>query len=167
MEDNPPSSSRKEPVYITKVHDRLFIGPWKNYSVDSEELEELVALGITAIVNLMKQKFYDPRPRLAYLHKGLRDGAYIPRELLHEILTFIDKHVQTGKVLVHCASGTSRSGGIVTARVLTEHPDWGWDEALAFVRQSRDIMPARKIQDSILDYLESVEGYRRETKTGR
>jgi protein-tyrosine phosphatase len=96
------------------------------------------------------------------LHKSLKDENYIQRKDLKEILDFINKHIKNGKVLVHCHSGISRSGGIVVARLLQEHPKWTWEQAKNYVRKITSISPHPLIKESILDYLESKEGQRRE-----
>ena len=78
------------------------------------------------------------------------------------ILDHLDLLIKNGKVLVHCAMGISRSGGIVVAWLLKENPNWSWNDALEYVNESRLIYPAIEIRESILEYLESVEGRRRE-----
>ena len=145
---------------IYKVQDNLYIGaywPRLNFEKLNEE-------GITAIVNLMERKHYSPpRKRYAYLHKGFPDDSYVPHEYISEILNFIDKHVnQNGKVLVHCAMGISRSGGLIVAWLLKENPSWSWVDAMDYVSKYRDIYPAVEIRESVLDYFESIEKRRRE-----
>lgn len=114
---------------IYQVHDNLYIGaywPRLNFKRFKEE-------GITAIVNLMEENLYDPRPEFKYLHKGFPDDWYPPHEYLEEILAFIDDHIKGGKVLVHCAMGVSRSGGIIVAWLLKENPNWSWSKAMDYV----------------------------------
>jgi protein-tyrosine phosphatase len=142
---------------IYKITEKLYIGaywPQINFT-------KLKKVGITAIVNLMEKSLYVPPERFAYLHRGFPDNTYPPHRYIKEILEFISQHVKKGKVLVHCAMGISRSGGIIMAWLLKTHPLWTWDEALRFVYQNRKIYPATEIQESILDYLEKSEGRRR------
>lgn len=143
---------------IYKVQSNLYIGAyWPQLNFD-----KFKQIGITAIVNLMEENLYNPTSRgFAYLHKGFPDDWYPPHDYLEEILLFIDKHIKTGKVLVHCSMGVSRSGGIIVAWLLKENPSWSWTDALNYVKKSRLIYPAIEIKNSILDYLESKEGYRR------
>jgi len=42
-----------------------------------------------------------------------------------------------------------------------ENPDWTWEEARKFVRNITTISPHPTIRQSILDFLESIEGNRR------
>ena len=112
----------------------------------------------------MEHKHYrPPARRFKYLYKGFPDNTYPPHEYLKEIFDFMDLHIKekNGKVLVHCAMGISRSGGICVAWLLKENKDWSWKDGMDFVRKSRKIYPAVEIRQSILDYLESVEGNRR------
>jgi protein-tyrosine phosphatase len=124
--------------------------------------EKFKEIGITAIVNLMEENFYDPtRLGFIYLYKGFPDDWYPPHSYIEEILSFIDQHIKDGKVLVHCAMGISRSGGIIVAWILKENPAWNWNDAMDYINKSRLIFPAVEIRESVLDYFESKEGKRR------
>jgi len=151
--------SKPELDQIYKIHKNLYIGAyWPRLN-----FEKFKKIGITAIVNLMEDDLYDPRPLgFCYLHRGFPDDWYPPHHFLKDILEFIDQHIKEGKVLVHCAMGISRSGGIIVAWLLKEHPKWTWDDAMEYVYQSRLIYPAVEIKESILDYFEEMEGKRRD-----
>ncbi|MFX1338325.1 MAG: dual specificity protein phosphatase family protein [Promethearchaeota archaeon] len=142
---------------IYKITDNLYIGSYRA----AKKLKKLRKEGITAIVNLMEKEKYNPPPEFNYLFKSIKDRMYINHEVLKEILSFIEKNVIEGKVLVHCASGISRSGGIAVARLLMENPDWTWEDARKFVRKITTISPHPNIRQSILDFLEKKEGKRR------
>ena len=145
---------------IYKVHENLYIGAyWPR--IDFEELKKEE---ITAIVNVMENDLYDPRPEgFHYLFKGFPDNTYPSHLFLKEILDFIDEHIKKrkGKVFVHCSMGISRSGGIVIAWLLKENPNWTWSDAFKYVGKSKIILPAVEIRESIIDYLEKIEGKRR------
>jgi len=143
---------------IYKVHDNLYIGAyWPKLN-----FEKFKEIGITAIVNLMEENFYDPtRLGFNYLYKGFPDDWYPPHSYIEEILSFIDQHIKDGKVLVHCAMGISRSGGIIVAWILKENATWCWNDAMDYINKSRLIFPAVEIRESVLDYFESIEGKRR------
>jgi len=125
--------------------------------------EKFKKIGITAIVNLMEEKLYDPKPQgFAYLHKGFPDDSYPPHEYLEEILEFIGQHLcNHGKVLVHCSMGISRSAAIIIAWLLKMNPTWSWKDAFSYVKKAKFIAPAVEIRESILDYLEENENRRR------
>ena len=144
---------------IYKVHDNLYIGAyWPRLN-----FKKFKEIGITAIVNLMEDNLYDPTPDgFKYLFKGFPDDWYPPHAYLKEILEFIDEHITKGKILVHCAMGVSRSGGIIVAWLMRKYPQWTWTDAINYVNKSRLIFPAIEIKESVLDYFEGLEGKRRE-----
>jgi protein-tyrosine phosphatase len=144
---------------IYKVHENLYIGAyWPRLN-----FEKFKKIGITAIVNLMEENYYDPTTLgFNYLFKGFPDDCYPPHNSLKEILSFIEQHIEKGKVLVHCAMGISRSGGVIIAWLLSTYPNWSWTDALEYVNKSRLVFPAVEIKESVLDYFESIEGKRRE-----
>ncbi|MHA2391293.1 MAG: dual specificity protein phosphatase family protein [Promethearchaeota archaeon] len=141
------------------MHKNLYIGAyWPRLN-----FRKFKDIGITAIVNLMEDSRYDPSQLgFSYLHRGFPDDTYPPHEYLEEILEFIDVHIKkNGKVLVHCSMGVSRSGGIIVLWLLKNNPNWSWKDALSYVKKSKFIAPAVEIRESILDYLEKVDTYRR------
>ncbi len=142
---------------IYKITDNLYIGSYRA----AKKLKKLKKEGITAIVNLMEKEKYNPSSEFNYLFKSIKDRTYINHKDLQKILNFIEVNVRNGKVLVHCASGISRSGGIIIARLLIENHDWNWEESRKFVRNTTAISPHPNIRRSILDYLEAIEGKRR------
>ncbi len=146
---------------IYKINEYLYIGAyWPRLNFKKMEQE-----GIKAIVNLMEHKHYHPPlDKFKYLFKGFPDNTYPSHELLSEVLAFIDQTIKEDnkKLLVHCAMGISRSGGMCVAWLLKEHPNWSWSQAVAYVRRVRNIIPAVEIRESILDYLETINGFRRD-----
>ena len=137
-----------------KIEENLFISG----AIFQEDLPNLLDLGITAIVNLMPSRHYNPPPELAFLHEGFPDGTFIPMDTLDRILEFVVTQMEQGKVLVHCAAGISRSGGIIIGALLCKHPKWDWNDALEHVRQKRYVMPAFEIKESIFDYFRTRKG---------
>ncbi|MBD3254458.1 MAG: hypothetical protein GF383_05160 [Candidatus Lokiarchaeota archaeon] len=124
----------------------------------AKKLKRLSKKGITAIVNLMEKNKYNPGSNFSYLFKPLIDRHPIAHEDLEQILNFIDQKIGNDeKVLVHCASGISRSGGIVVARLMVENPSWTWDQARKFVRKKTMISPHPEIRKSILEYFKKKE----------
>lgn len=151
--------SQHELDEVYKVHPRLFIGAyWPQLN-----FERIKKKGIIAIVNLMEDNLYNPRPLgFAYLYKGFPDETYPSHEYIEDILDFIEEHIQEGGVLVHCAMGLSRSAGMILAYLMKENPSWSWDKAHNYVNRTRSVFPATEIKQSVLDYFESIDGTRRE-----
>ena len=95
---------------IFEVHKDLFIGAyWPRLN-----FKKLKKNGITAIVNLMDDNHYDPRPLgFAYLFRGFPDDTYVPDGYLKDILEFIDElkeryyEVTSKPVALVCALGTN------------------------------------------------------------
>lgn len=145
---------------IDQITEQLYISSyWPRLN-----FKKIQKAGITAIVNLMEHKIYTPpKSKYAYLYKGFPDETYPSHKIIQEILDFLDFHIKQkkGKVLVHCAMGISRSGGLVVAWLLKENPSWSWTDAMDYVKQFHMIIPAVEIRESILDYLEALEGSRR------
>ena len=144
---------------IYQVHNNLYIGAyWPRLN-----FKKFKELEIKAIVNLMEDDLYDPTSDgFIYLFRGFPDDWYPPHVYIQEILDFIDDNIHKGSVLIHCAMGISRSGGIIVAWLMRNYPDWTWTDALNYVNKSRLIFPAIEIKESVLDYFESMEGKRRE-----
>lgn len=151
--------SELDDVYM--VNEKIYIGAyWPRIN-----FKKLKKLGITSIINLMEDNLYDPRPEgFNYLHEGFPDNTYVSYEKLKKILSFMDVQLKKGKILVHCSMGISRSAGIIIAWLLKENPDWSWKKAFEYVNNSRKIYPAVELRQAILDYLESIDGYRRKVK---
>ena len=123
--------------------------------VGPPHFDALVNQGITAVVNLEPDHVFESDPRLRYLFEGVLDWRPIPHEALDRIYTFIDEEIVKGKVLVHCFSGKSRSGGVVVGWLMLQNPDWTWETAVDFVRKARNIRPAPGIEEGIRKYVEA------------
>jgi protein-tyrosine phosphatase len=144
-------------VYNVSPH--LFIGAyWPRLN-----FKRMKKKGIVAIVNLMEDNLYDPRPLgFAYLYRGFPDETYPSHKYIDDIFDFIDDHIHRGGVLIHCAMGLSRSAGITIGYLMKQNPSWTWEQALDYVNESRSIYPALEIKESILDYFKSKDSYKQE-----
>ncbi len=136
------------PIQIDKIHSNLYISA----CVCQENISYLEHYGVKAIVNLVPYHNYDPKS-IIYLHEPFDDNTYISSEKLERIYRFIDYNIKKGIVLVHCAMGISRSGGIVAGQILRENPNWTWEESVIYVNQFHHIEPEPLTQTSIIDFL--------------
>jgi atypical dual specificity phosphatase len=96
---------------ITRVWERLFLGS----IADAETLAKANPYRITAVLTLCPQA---PRIRatgVEYFHFAIADDRPIPAGLLDTILLALSTNIRSGRVLVHCAAGSSRSPIIVAA----------------------------------------------------
>lgn len=134
---------------IIQITDNLFLSDY----ITEKNFFELKRLGITAIVNLSLREDYNPSNNFTHLYAGFPDGSYIPHEKLEEIYEFIEREKMDGKVLVHCLAGVSRSAGVLIGQLMIDNPDWTWNDAYNFIRDKKWIMPAKRIKESIQDYI--------------
>ena len=106
---------------------------------DSTDLILWQAEGITSVVNLLEPSFEEiardeKNVGFRVLHSPIDDFRAPTLNQLNKIVDWIDNEIVSGgKVLVHCAMGISRSGGIVVAWLLKQNPNWSWSDALDFV----------------------------------
>lgn len=133
---------------VDQIHRHLFISeiPFQ------EDIEDILAQGITAIVNLTSDSTYTLPEGIPFIREGIKDDSYIPKETLERIYSFIRSEIE-GRVLVHCNAGISRSRGIVIGQIMLEHPNWSWSVAETFVRRARYVMVAPRTQRSIEGYI--------------
>ncbi len=140
----------------------IYIGAyWPRINFD-----KLKRVGITSIINLMEESFYDPRSEgFIYLHEGFPDNKQVSHKIIQKLLDFMDLHLRNGgKIFLHCSMGLSRSPSIVIAWLLKENPEWTWNDAFFYINKIKKIYPAVEIKQSILEYFEALEGYRRDLK---
>ena len=103
--------------------------------------KELLATGITHIVNCTDTFECKYPEDFSYLHLKLLDqNNQLLLPVLDAAVEFIaEAHAAGGTVLVHCASGHSRSGSVALAYIM-----WArgctYEDALASVRQGRPVV---------------------------
>jgi len=90
---------------ITKILERLYLGS----ASDADRLAVANPAGISAVINVSTEKSEHKGPGLAYLHFPVRDGASIEPWIFEQVITAIAEQIRSGKVLVHCSAGMSRS----------------------------------------------------------
>lgn len=127
---------------MDRVLDRLWIGATEDFQVP------LSGAGFTALLDLRDGK-HPTREDVAVHRIDNRDGdPWTPRQVT-DALDFITDRIKSGRVLVACAAGMSRSASIVIGYLLRT----GWDLPSAYetVRRARPrIQPAAKMLTSVI-----------------
>jgi atypical dual specificity phosphatase len=96
---------------ITRVWERLFLGS----IADAERLAKSNPDRITAVLTLCPQPPRSKAIGVEYFHFPIADDRPIPAELLDTIFLALSKSIRSGRVLVHCVAGSSRSPIIIAA----------------------------------------------------
>lgn len=132
---------------VGQVTASVFFGGAKAYA----SIPALQAAGVTHVLKLYFDDPYWGEPFTVFEH-ALEDGVFIPAEILEQGLAFIREGVAaSGKVLVCCQLGSSRSATFVLAHLLEQ----GWDlrEAFLRVRAVRPVAwPARALWETLLTH---------------
>jgi protein tyrosine phosphatase len=145
-------TERAKIMAITKVFERLYIGD----ANDAEWLSASNPLGITAVVNVNEAPNHSRRDGIKYAHFPLDETRRVPPRTFKQVITTISQLVRTGKVLVHCAAGSSRSPVVVTLfmRVVGYK---NFDDALSELRGQRSVVcPLKRVIESAKAYLEEM-----------
>lgn len=138
---------------ITKITDQLYLGNGKS----SRDPNILGEHNIIAVVSITAGRWVHWRQ--GWYKKIIPEGnhLYIPcndsmtQDLLAEladICKFIDNHLGSGPVLVHCDQGVSRSATAVIA-YLMQHYQYDLTAALAFVKGKRKVKPNDNFMDQL------------------
>lgn len=137
---------------MDRVLDRLWIGS----SSDLEPRVPLRSLGFVAVVDLRDVTTATARQDdLAVQRVQNRDGDPWKASDVEDIFQFIDKWLRTGRVLVACAAGMSRSVSVVTGYLVKS--GWGLPEAFERVRIARSqAAPVPAMLDSVLRAVEPM-----------
>ncbi|XP_078700346.1 uncharacterized protein LOC144927093 isoform X3 [Branchiostoma floridae x Branchiostoma belcheri] len=138
-----------------EVFPNIFIGDQS----DAEDEHGLRVEGITHVLNAAHWPLKFERVDLLYrrlgvLYRGIpgRDNPEFDMSFyFHEGADFISQAVSTGKVLVHCAVGFSRSPTLVVAYLMLYHR-MSAQEALKTIRAKRMIGPNRGFLRQLADF---------------
>jgi len=113
----------------------------------------LSALGVTHILNTAKQAENRHEDKFKYLKISLIDSD--EEDLsphFEKAIAFIDEALKTGKILVHCMSGMSRSASMVGAWLMKRH-GMTFERALEEMQEKRPIVdPNEGFRDQLAQY---------------
>lgn len=116
------------------IEEKLYLG---NFDSTFKE-QRLKSLGITHILGVMESfNFYRKFEGITYMQIEIYD--FPKANILKHIpssLTFISQAMQSGKVLVHCQMGISRSASIVASYIMVSR-SLEFRPAIELIRQSR------------------------------
>jgi atypical dual specificity phosphatase len=139
-------------VPTTKVFERLFVSG----AGDADLLVTSNPLGITAVVNVSTVASRSKRDGITYVHLSLDEAWTVPPRKFELVVTAISQLIRGGKVLLHCAAGSSRSP-VVAALYLHVIGYKNFDDALSQLRELRSgVIPSKLVIESAKTYLKEM-----------
>jgi predicted protein tyrosine phosphatase len=96
---------------MTKLLERLYLGSAR----DADRLAISNPKGINTVINVSMEKSEHKALGITYLHYPVRDGTSVEPAVFEKVMTAIARQTRSGKVLVHCIAGMSRSPVMVAA----------------------------------------------------
>ena len=90
---------------ITKIWHRLSVGSLD----DAKSLASANPLGIKTVVSLCPEKVVPHDNNIEYVQIPVADSQPICPKQFDQIMVVISKSIRSGRVLIHCAAGMSRS----------------------------------------------------------
>jgi len=144
----------------TRITDNLFLGD----ALDAEMLQFENSLGIATVVNVA----HEPDVQISEItniHVPMNDGD-VSAVTFDRALQAIADHIQSGRVLVHCLFGASRSV-VVVSLYLAITEGVSFDAALKLVKRLRNQKgdPEPETMDSARFYL-AKRNRKRKSKSG-
>ena len=134
---------------ITRVWERaLFVGSLKG----AEQLASENPMKIAAVLSLCPEEIELKNPDIHYMQLPIADAQPISKRQFEQIMAAIERGLQRGNLLVHCAAGFSRSP-IVAAAWLDRCGYASIDKSLAEIAELRDIDPSPVLLKSVKENL--------------
>lgn len=119
-------------------------GVWIGAKPTDPEARALVALGVTAVLDLTAE-FQEPKPFVMTEYRCIPvlDLTAPTREQLQEAVAFIERESARGIVYVHCKAGHSRSAAAVGAWLLSGGHARTTDDAVSILTRARPAIVIR------------------------
>ena len=137
----------------TRVWDRLYLGSL----VDAEKIAHSNQLEITTVVSLCSQQVFTRGTGIHYIHIPVLDACPIAAPKFDMIMACIDEGIRKGSVLLHCASGVSRSP-VFAAAWMHQCRYRNFDLALKEIAELRPVIdPCVELCASVKKHLECRE----------
>lgn len=146
-------------AHLTKINDFLFVGSLQT----AQNTMLLKKSGVTHILNVCDDDSYD-KEAFNYLNLPFVDNSTVDiTQFFDKSFLFIDSAKEkSGKVLVHCEFGTSRSASIVIGWILKNAADknapLSYEEVLKMLTAKRSMVsPNRGFEQQLKKYAESLQ----------
>jgi protein-tyrosine phosphatase len=118
----------------------------------AEELSELEAAGIGAIISVMDDPSnldWYQRANIPYLWLPMKGGTPPSQEQIQQLQTFVDSQNRLGHaVAVHCTTGRRRTGTMLAAYLMSAGSSY--DEAMQTIQEANPDVELREAQTSFL-----------------
>jgi atypical dual specificity phosphatase len=123
----------------------------------AEELVDLLAVGVGAIVSVMDDPsnldIYE-KAKLPYLWLPTKGGTAPSREQIQKLTTFVNEQNKLGTaVAVHCTSGRRRTGTMLAAYLISAGASA--DEALQVILTAN---PEAELREAQINFLKELAG---------
>ncbi len=134
----------------TRVWERLYLGSL----VDAEKIARSNPFEITTVVSLCSQQVFSRGTGIHYLRIPVTDARPIAASKLKAIMACIGEGIHKGTVLLHCASGVSRSP-IFAAAWMHRCGYRSFDLALKEIAELRSVIdPCDELCASVKEHLQ-------------
>ena len=90
---------------MTRLCSRLFIGGIR----DTERLAAYNSVGITTVITLCAEEVVPKRRDIKYVRIPIDDARPLSLSQFDAVMSAIAEHIRSGRVLLHCGAGMSRS----------------------------------------------------------
>jgi len=90
---------------MSRLCSRLFIGGIK----DAERLAADNSVGITVVITLCAEEVLPKRRDIKYVRIPVEDASPVTLDQFEQVMNAIAEHIRSGRVLLHCGAGMSRS----------------------------------------------------------
>ncbi len=134
----------------TRVWERLYLGSL----VDAEKIDRSNPFEITTVVSLCSQPIYTKGAAIHYIQIPVTDASPIATAKFCLIMACINEGIRNGSVLLHCASGVSRSP-IFAAAWMHRYGYRNFDVALKEIAELRPVIdPCAELCASVKEHLQ-------------
>ena len=145
-------------AWFSQVTPRLWVGGAPTYGRD---FEELLALGITAVMDLRAERTADTgffeAHGISHRQYSVPDVTVPGPEVLTDAVSWIDEQLADGRtVLIHCAKGRGRSATVLAAYLMRKR-GMSFDEASDLLQAKRALVKLETRHRRVLESWVTME----------